>query len=56
MFLYSFEIHDKLVGVAENRSSNAVTTDSSNALFIVSDHEEEKLAIKGRLIKENNLL
>lgn len=39
-----------------NRTSNAVTTDNSNALFRVSDHEEEKLAIKGRFVKENNLL
>ncbi|KAJ9492562.1 hypothetical protein VN97_g629 [Penicillium thymicola] len=35
---------------------HAATADGSNALFVVSDHEEEKRVTKGRLVKEKSLL
>lgn len=34
----------------------AATADGSNALFVVSEHEENKLVAEGRLVKEKSLL
>jgi hypothetical protein len=53
----NYSLYDKnLHNLRPAQCYRAATADGSNALCVVSEHEEEKLAAEGRLVKEKNLL
>ncbi|CAG7925989.1 unnamed protein product [Penicillium olsonii] len=53
----SYSLYDKdLHNLRPAQCYRAATADGSNALFVVSEHEEKQLATKGRLVKEKTLL
>jgi hypothetical protein len=53
----NYSLYDKdLHNLRPAQCYRAATADGSNALFVVSEHEEKKLAAEGRLVKEKNLL
>ena len=53
----NYSLYDKdLHNLRPAQCYRAATADGSNALFVVSEHEERKLAAEGRLVKEKNLL
>ncbi|KAJ6018563.1 hypothetical protein N7522_002027 [Penicillium canescens] len=53
----NYSLYDKdLHNLRPAQCYRAATADGSNALFVVSEHEEKKLADEGRLVKEKNLL
>lgn len=56
-FWKNYSLYDRnLHSLRPTQCFCAATADGSNALFVVSEYEEKKLAKEGRLVKEKNLL
>lgn len=53
----NYSLYDKnMHNLRPAQCYRAAIADGSNAFFIVSEHEEKKLAAEGRVVKEKNLL
>lgn len=53
----NYSLYDRnLQSLSPAQCYRAATVDGNNAIFLISEHEEQRLAAEGRLIKDRQLL